>query len=108
MAMTQTRIKAFRRLRRKQHIRKKVFGTAYVKTSAETISRDGEGQLTTEQRHKMQEDKRKRIVSEIVRNAWNPQTKTPHPPLRIENCVRSGGRLFMCSASGPSPVAAFP
>jgi len=63
---------------------KKVFGTADVKAVAETIIREGEIQLTTEQRHKMQADKRKRIVQEIVRNTWNPQAKAPHPPVRIE------------------------
>lgn len=62
----------------------KVFGTTDVPTIATKIIKDGEVQLTTEQRHKMQSDKRKRIVQEIVRNAWNPQTKTPHPAARIE------------------------
>jgi ribosome maturation protein SDO1 len=62
----------------------KVFGTTDVTAVATKIIRDGEVQLTTEQRHKMQADKRKRIVQEIVRNAWNPQTKTPHPAVRIE------------------------
>ena len=65
----------------------KVFGTKDIVAVATKIIQDGEVQLTTEQRHKMQEDKRKRIVQEIVRNAWNPQTKTPHPPGRIENAM---------------------
>lgn len=26
-------------------------------------------------------------MQEIVRNAWNPQTKTPHPPERIERAM---------------------
>jgi ribosome maturation protein SDO1 len=62
----------------------KVFGTKDAGPIATKIIRDGEVQLTTEQRHKMQADKRKRIVQEIVRNAWNPQTKAPHPAVRIE------------------------
>lgn len=65
----------------------KVFGTKDVAQVAARIVREGEVQLTTEQRHKMQEEKRKRIVQEIVRNAWNPQTKTPHPPERIERAM---------------------
>jgi ribosome maturation protein SDO1 len=65
----------------------KTFGSTDVAAVATKIIRDGEVQLTTEQRHKMQADKRKRIVAEIVRNAWNPQTKTPHPPNRIENAM---------------------
>lgn len=65
----------------------KVFGTKDLVQVATRIIRDGEVQLTTEQRHKMQADKRKRIVQEIVRNAWNPQTKTPHPATRIETAM---------------------
>jgi ribosome maturation protein SDO1 len=66
---------------------KKVFGSADVKAVGEVILREGEIQLTTEQRHKMQADKRKRIVQEIVRNTWNPQLKAPHPPDRIERAM---------------------
>ncbi len=62
----------------------KVFGTKDIAAVALKIIKDGDVQLTTEQRHKMQADKKKRIVQEIVRNAWNPQTKTPHPAVRIE------------------------
>lgn len=65
----------------------KAFGTTEVAAIASRIIKDGEVQLTTEQRHKMQADKRKRIVQEIVRNAWNPQTKSPHPPERIERAM---------------------
>lgn len=32
----------------------------------------------------MLEEKRRRIIMEISRNAINPQTGTPHPPKRIE------------------------
>lgn len=65
----------------------KVFGTADVREVAEKIVRDGEIQLTTEQRHKMQDAKRKQVVHEIVRNTWNPQAKAPHPPERIERAM---------------------
>lgn len=65
----------------------KVFGTNDVKAIAEKIIREGEVQLTTEQRHRMQESKRKQIVSEIVRNTWNPQAKAPHTPPRIERAM---------------------
>jgi ribosome maturation protein SDO1 len=65
----------------------KAFGTSDLKAVAEKIIREGEIQLTTEQRHKMQEDKRKRIIQEIVRNTWNPQLKAPHPPDRIERAM---------------------
>jgi len=61
-----------------------VFGTIDVQDIAREIILNGEVQLTTEQRREMQEEKRRRIISEIARNAINPQTKMPHPPQRIE------------------------
>ena len=63
---------------------KKVFGTEDINEIAIQIIKRGEVQLTTEQRRKMQEEKKKKIIAEIARNAINPQTKTPHPPARIE------------------------
>lgn len=63
---------------------KKVFGTTDPLEVARQIILTGEFQLTTEQRRKMQEAKRKQIVAEIARNSINPQTKAPHPPQRIE------------------------
>lgn len=64
-----------------------VFGTDSIEEIARMIIQKGEIQLTTEQRRKMQEAKRKQIVATIVRNAFNPQTKTPHPPQRIETAM---------------------
>ena len=66
---------------------KKVFGTTDVVEVATRIIKDGDIQLTTDQRHKMQAEKRKRIVQHIVQNAWNPQAKAPHPPDRIERAL---------------------
>jgi len=63
---------------------KQIFGTTDPIEVAKAIVLKGEVQLTTEQRHVMQESKRKGIVSHIARNAINPQTGTPHPPARIE------------------------
>ncbi|MCJ7516633.1 MAG: ribosome assembly factor SBDS [Methanomassiliicoccales archaeon] len=63
---------------------KEVFGTNDPIEVAKQIILKGEVQLTTLQRRDMQESKRKRIVSEIARNAINPQTGAPHPPQRIE------------------------
>lgn len=65
----------------------KAFGTTDIATVALKIITSGEVQLTTDQRRQMLEQKRKQIVSEISRNAWNPQTKTPHPPARIEKAM---------------------
>ncbi len=61
-----------------------VFGTTDPLEVARKIILDGEVQLTTEQRKKMRENKRRQIINYIVRNSINPQTNTPHPPRRIE------------------------
>lgn len=63
------------------------FGTADIFAAAKEIIRKGEIQLTTEQRRQMVEDKKRAIVAKIAREAYNPQTKTPHPPARIEKAI---------------------
>ncbi len=65
----------------------KAFGTSEIEVISEEIIKKGELQLTTDQRRKMQEDVRKRIVSIITRNAINPQTNLPHPASRIERAM---------------------
>ncbi len=70
--------------RASEELVKEVFGTTDVNEVAKTIVKKGQVQLTTEQRRKMLEEKKKRIVMEIARNAINPQTGAPHPPQRIE------------------------
>ncbi len=60
------------------------FGTTETQEVMRQIILKGEVQLTAEQRREMMESMRKKIISEIARNAINPQTKSPHPPLRIE------------------------
>ena len=69
----------------------KHFGTDEVEVIAKEIILHGEIQLTTEQRHEMQEKKRKRIVDVIVKNAMDPKTKTPHPRQRIELAMEEVG-----------------
>jgi ribosome maturation protein SDO1 len=66
---------------------KEIFGTTEPIEVAKVIILKGEVQLTTEQRKIMQENKRKRIVEYIARNAMNPQTGGPHPPMRIETAM---------------------
>ncbi|MDD2778551.1 MAG: ribosome assembly factor SBDS, partial [Methanocellales archaeon] len=51
----------------------------------------GEIQLTSEQRKRMQENQRKRVIDIIARNAFNPQTRAPHPPSRIEKAMEEAG-----------------
>jgi len=63
---------------------KKVFGTTDIYKVAEEILRKGELQLTTEQRRKLIEAKKRKIIDFIARNCVDPRTKLPHPPRRIE------------------------
>ena len=49
--------------------------------------KSGDLQLTTEQRRQLVDDKRKQIVSIITRNAIDPRTGAPHPPVRIEQAM---------------------
>lgn len=69
----------------------KAFGTNDFEEILYKIIREGEVQLTTEQRRKMREEKRKEIASTIARRAVNPQTNKPHPPKRIKNAMEEAG-----------------
>lgn len=64
-----------------------VFGTSDLEAVVDEILREGDLQLTTEQRQEMREEKWNAIVDRIARNAINPQMDTPHPPKRIENAM---------------------
>lgn len=66
---------------------KKVFGTTDVFEVARKIFAEGELQITTEQRRKLVEEKRAKLVCLIARNAVDPHTKAPHPPTRIEKAL---------------------
>lgn len=66
---------------------KKAFGTDDIYAIAEVILKKGELQLTTEQRRKMLEDKRRLIITYISRNAVDPKTKLPIPPQRVERAM---------------------
>lgn len=65
----------------------KNFNTNNIQEIAKKIILKGEIQLTTEQRHKMKENKKNRIVEKIVKNAMDPKTKAPHPRQRIELAI---------------------
>ena len=65
----------------------KAFGTTNVLSIAEVVIKKGEISLTAEQRKQFIENKRRQVVEVIARNAINPQTKTPHPPARIEQAM---------------------
>jgi ribosome maturation protein SDO1 len=61
-----------------------VFSSTDVEEIAERIIKEGEVQLTAAQRRKKVEERKKMVIDQIARIAINPQTKTPHPPTRIE------------------------
>ena len=63
------------------------FDTIDVIKIAEEILKRGELQITTEQRRKLIEEKRKQIIAFISRNCLDPRTRAPHPPLRVENAI---------------------
>ena len=65
----------------------KAFKTTDSLKIAETILKTGTLQLTTDQRRKMVEDKRRQIIDFISRESVDPKTNLPHPPLRIENAM---------------------
>jgi ribosome maturation protein SDO1 len=61
-----------------------VFSTTDVGEIAREIVKEGELQLTAEQRRKKVAEKKMMVVDRIARISINPQTNTPHPPTRIE------------------------
>ncbi len=66
---------------------KEIFDTDNINEITTKIILKGEIQLTTEQRKNFSEKKKSEIIYIISRDAINPQTKTPHPPQRIENAM---------------------
>lgn len=69
----------------------KTFGTTDIFKIAEKIIKEGELQLTTEQRRQMVEQKRNQVVAIIAKKSVNPQTNAPHPPQRILNAMEKVG-----------------
>jgi len=61
----------------------KVFGTNDLNIIARRIIKEGEVQITTEQRKQMLDEKTKAIATLISKRGVNPQTGLPHPPDRI-------------------------
>ncbi|MEM0356235.1 MAG: ribosome assembly factor SBDS [Candidatus Anstonellales archaeon] len=68
---------------------KKAFGTDDIQIILKTILEKGEVQLTTEQRRKMVEKKRRQIIDFLAKNCIDGQTNLPIPPLRIENAMNN-------------------
>ena len=68
----------------------KAFKTEDLTEIATIIMQKGELNLTTDQRRKMIEDKKKQIIQFIAKTYVDPKTHLPHPPLRIEQAMKDG------------------
>jgi len=66
----------------------KAFNTEDSTEIAQIIMQKGDLNLTTDQRRKMIEAKRKQIVEFIAKTYVDPRTHLPHPPLRIEQAMK--------------------
>jgi ribosome maturation protein SDO1 len=66
----------------------KAFNTDDSAEIAKKILEKGDLNLTTEQRRKMVEEKRKQLVEFISKTYVDPRTHLPHPPLRIEQAMK--------------------
>ncbi len=65
----------------------KYFRTSNTSEVARIILEKGELNLTTEQRRRLMEEKRRQIINIIARTYVDPKTHLPHPPLRIEQAL---------------------
>ncbi len=68
----------------------KAFKTDDTTAIAERILQKGDLNLTTDQRRKMTQEKRKQIVEYIAKTFVDPKSHLPHPPLRIEQAMEDG------------------
>ena len=64
---------------------RKAFGTEDINAIAERILREGQIQITEEERKRIMEMKRRQIITYIARNAVDPKTGAPIPETRIES-----------------------
>ena len=64
-----------------------VFGTSDPLEVAKAMFEKGTFLLTAQQRRQMTEQKLRQIINLISKSYVDPQTKLPHPPLRIENAL---------------------
>ncbi len=66
----------------------KAFKTDDQTEIAQIILEKGDLNLTTDQRRKMIDEKRKQIVESIAKTYVDPKTHLPHPPLRVEQAMK--------------------
>lgn len=67
---------------------RKAFGTTDIVKVAEIMLKNGDVPITTEQRNKLIEEKRKQVIEIIAKNSIDPRTNAPNPPLRVENAMK--------------------
>jgi len=66
----------------------RAFGTDDPADIARQMLEKGDLNLTTDQRRKMIEGKRRQIVERIAKTFVDPRSHLPHPPLRIEQAMK--------------------
>ena len=66
----------------------KAFKTEDETEIAQKILEKGDLNLTTDQRRKMIEEKKKQIIEFIAKTYVDPRTHLPHPPLRVEQAIK--------------------
>lgn len=74
--------------RQSQEKLRKAFNTEDLGKIAGIILKNGQVPLTTEQKNKLLEEKRKQIVNIIATNAIDPRTNAPHTAQRIEIAMK--------------------
>ena len=82
----------------------KAFGTSDPSEASRIILQNGELNLTTEQRRKMTDEKRRQIIEFIAKTYVDPRTHLPHPPLRIEQAMKDA-RVSVDPQRGTEPQA---
>ena len=90
--------------RASDEVMKKIFKTDDHTTAITEILKKGELHLTTEQKKKMLDERRKQIVDAIARNAINPQTRAPHPAARIDKALDEAKFEVVVSKSAKEQV----
>jgi ribosome maturation protein SDO1 len=66
----------------------KAFKTEDLAEIAQIILQKGDLNLTTDQRRKMVDEKKRQLVEFISKTYVDPRTHLPHPPLRIEQAMK--------------------
>jgi ribosome maturation protein SDO1 len=82
----------------------KAFGTTDPIKAAERIIKNGDIQLTTEQRRSMVEQRKTQIAAIISKKGVNPQTNAPHPQARIAAVMDQVGVMVDPFADAESQV----